>query len=517
MIRRRALGIGALALVCACTAPDAVPDLDGPAVETLVRPDTPGNTLQFNFDMGDLVETFPSPGGRFLVHYTRVGTNAVPAADNDTSGVPDFVEYVADVYDNVVSFYETMLGFRAPLGDGAVADNGGDGRFDVYLVDFNGVGDGTFQIDSCTNANPEQCIGFMVQENDYAGYGYPSIAVANRILGSHEFFHAVQAAYDFGQGSVLAEGTAVWATEAFEPGLDDFEAFVDGYLDHTDRPIDEPLPGPVDPFSYGSAIVFQFFEEAYGPGMIRAIWEACENGGGGVADPAWIDVLDPTLGSVAGVTFADAFTELSKWNLYTASFADPTVAYARASAYPRVRIEDIALPFVDNELRVYHASAQYRGAAPAGRSAMTALLVPPEVTPTAADDLRILLATETGTSLDVIELDDVRAGTQTIDTSVASRLVVVVVNTRTGGDSKKPGLCVGTVDEVATCKQSLAAGGSGGAGGGNAVDEGEADAGCGCALDDRDGYGNGALGVGLALTLAQLRRRRKMTRASAVK
>jgi hypothetical protein len=118
------------------------------------------------------VETHGSASGHFLVHFTKAGTHAVPPADVDASGVPDFVEEVATVYDEVYQRYHVDLGFRTPVSDeGIPIDNGGDGRFDVYLVDFAGVGDGVFRTDGCGAENPEVCAGYMVQENDYAGYG----------------------------------------------------------------------------------------------------------------------------------------------------------------------------------------------------------------------------------------------------------------------------------------------------------------------------------------------------------
>ena len=64
------------------------------------RPDTPGTTELFRFDAGDVVESHPSPGGSFRVHYTRSGDNAVPARDEAGEiGVPDHVEQVAAIYD----------------------------------------------------------------------------------------------------------------------------------------------------------------------------------------------------------------------------------------------------------------------------------------------------------------------------------------------------------------------------------------------------------------------------------
>src|SRR5262245_11185032 len=181
----------------------------------------------------------------------------------------------------------------------------------------------------------------MVQENDYKGYGYPSTLIANRILASHEFFHAVQSAYDNGQGSVMAEGSAVWATETFDPSLKDFEGFLPGYFASPDRPLDKPLPGAVDPFSYGTGIFFEFLAERYGPDTVRSLWETCENGANGEADPYWFERLDPFLAETAGSSFAEAMTDFATWNLFTGKYADPTRGYDSGAGYSSVAMEDV--------------------------------------------------------------------------------------------------------------------------------------------------------------------------------
>ncbi|WP_170229815.1 MXAN_6640 family putative metalloprotease [Polyangium fumosum] len=494
---------------------------DGPALAPLDRPDTPGNGLQFNFEPGDVVETFGSPGGKFLVHFTLAGPHAVPLADADGSGAPDFVEQVASVYDEVLGHYEGM-GFRPPRSDEGLPDNGGDGRFDVYLVDFAGIGDGTYQTDTCGPDKPDQCTGYMVQENDYKGYSYPSTLVANRILGSHEFFHAVQAAYDHGQGSVFNEGTAVWATESFDPTLPDFEAFIDGYLDNVDRSLDVPLPGPVDPFSYGSAIFFQFLEERYGDGTIRTLLEKTEDGADDVADPNWLDVLDPTLAAADGASFPAAFVEFATWNLFTAQSADPTRGYTDGAKYAPVHMESVAAPYTD-VLRVFYASSQYYRVGTGGRGQMTAALATPEDAAEQVDDLALLVTTRTGTTVGpVVRALDVRAGADPIDTSSADDLVVVVVNTAQAGNSRKPTLCIGSPDEVEACKTAVESSGSGGGGGGGSGGAGGSGSGggggdpinpgdpgdCGCAFSPAPASpGLAALGALVLLGHRRARRR----------
>ncbi len=455
--------------------------------ETLVRPDTPGNTLLFNFEPTDVVATHGSMGGRFLVHYTTDGPNAVPSADQNSNSVPDFVEDVAEVYEEVLSHYEGTLGFRAPVGDEAISDNGGDGRFDVYLVDFNHMGDGNYQNDSCTG---QICAGFMVQENDFAGYGYPTTTMANRILGSHEFFHAVQAAYDIEQGSVMSEGTAVWGTESFDSSLPDFEYFIDGYLENPDRSLDKPMPGPVDPFSYGAAIFFQFLEEHYGAGTVLDLWERCENGANGVADPVWFEQLDPLLSEAANSSFAEAFVEFAGYNLLTDDYADPARSYANGDDYPEVAMDPEATPYVDDKMRVFYASTQYYALYPADRPAMTAAVFSPEGDPADTEGIVAFLAVRRGTSYaPFVQLTDLAAGTETVDTTGADLLVVAVINTLQAGDSRRPALCIGSPEEVELCRTNLTGaggagggGGAGGAGGGSTEPPVDTDdpEGCGC-------------------------------------
>ncbi len=291
-----------------------------------------------------------------------------------------------------------------------------------------------------------------------------------------------------------------------------------------DQPLDQPLPGPVDPFSYGAGLLFKFVEERFGADAVREIWEGCINGANGVADPDWFDVLDDVITN-HGSTFADAFTEFVTWNLHTGPFADET-SYADAAQYPRLRIDSVNLPHTDDSLRVFYASSQSFGGAPDGRAEVTAALVATATAPDALEGVRLLLVAEEDGVRTVKEVANLSQGTETIDTSAATKVDVVVINTNREGESKKPGLCIGTTEEVATCIASLGngeggagGGGEGGAsdgggaeGGGTAGDDGEGD-GCGCRIDALGEPSPGALVVSALFAAAiGTRRRRKPLR-----
>jgi len=522
LFRGAILGVLVSGVGCASEEPRPA-TIHHPGMVPEVRPDTPGNGLQFNFDPGDLVETLASPSGKILVHFTRMGANAVPAQDADVSGVPDFVEEVATVYDDVLAYYES-IGFRPPRADEGLPDNGGDGKFDVYLVDFAGIGDGAFQIDACDSVKKSQCSGYMVQENDYQGYGYPSTLVANRILASHEFFHGIQGAYDRDQGNVFSEGTAVWATESFDGTLNDFEWFIDGYLNNTGRSLDVTLPGPVDSFGYGAGIFFQFLEEKYGAGTVRDLVERTEDGSFGETDPQWLSVTGKMLEANAQTTFPDAFVEFATWNLFLGSKSDPTRSYVNCAKYPQVKMEPASAPYTDL-LRLFYASAQYYRSFPADREKMTAALTSAETAlGETADVVLLLVAERNGKYEAVVRVADVRAGTEVIDTTGADAFVAVAINTTTTGNSRRPTLCIGSPEEVAECKKSVESAGAGGAGGdggaggaagsgamggGGAVSPDEPGA-CGCKMaTGSSGAEVASLAVMWSLAYCRIRRRKR--------
>jgi hypothetical protein len=409
-----------------------------------LRPSTPGNEELFRFSDDEVVERLD--GERVRVHFTRAGRNAVPTADLDQSGVPDYVELVAERYDQYLAAY-LQRGFRLPKTDADLPDdNGGDGRFDVYLVDFFGGADGSFQRDLCQDG---QCIGYAVQENDFAGYGYPSLDLATRILATHELFHAVQASYDDGQDVIFSEGTAVWATEELEPELDDFERFVRGYLADPGRPLNRPRSGVVvDPFAYGSALFFRFLTEKFDdPDLIRRLLERVVDGAAGVEDPAWDTALDRLLREEFASALPDAFEEFTLWNAFVGPRAVPgSVSYRNAGRYPAVATSEMSLPFVKERGRQPQLSARYYQVLPRDRAHLEARLV----------------GDTEGLSLHWIQLFP-RNPVITSDETQASisadpmdgEVLLAVVNSNLEGPSRRASLCVGHPQEVSACVADL--------------------------------------------------------------
>jgi hypothetical protein len=171
------------------------------------RPDSGGGL--FSFDDADVIEYVDGPAGRVRVHFSIDGPNLTLLDDEDLSGAPDFAEEVAATAEDVLDFYDG-LGFLAPLSESemGLGKLGGSDALDFYLVDFGGNADGQFSVDTCAGS---VCSGYMIIENDFAGYGYSSLSEAIAVLTSHELFHGVQYAYSANQPVWMSEGMAVWA------------------------------------------------------------------------------------------------------------------------------------------------------------------------------------------------------------------------------------------------------------------------------------------------------------------
>jgi MYXO-CTERM domain-containing protein len=450
-----------------------------------LRPTDTSSSEMWRYLSTDVIERFDAPDSGYRVHFTRAGKNAVPAADVNTNGTPDLVEAVASVYEEVGAKYHASMGFLRPLNDVALGSNGGSDRFDIYLVDFALQADGAFRSDACAS---EKCIGYVVQENDFAGYNYPNATVATRILGSHEYFHAIQAAYDSEQGVGISEGTAVWATEQFDPSTNDFEGFLSGFMSRPDRSLDSPPSGPVPAFAYGSAIFFEFLSEKYGVPIIRKLWERCENGKGhasepaDVANPRWIVQLDALLKTEYQSSFAEAFRTFVFWNLFTGAAADPTKAYANGANYPGPLMTPVNTPYLGIAQRVFYAATTYLQLEAGGRATMGALLVDDPMT--VEDETQgmalVLAVRRANKNTVVVAAADVKVASP-LDTSGSAQLIVAVVNTAREGSngvlSKRPGVCVGTPAELVECHKALDPAFDAGAPDAGAPDAGPFDAG----------------------------------------
>ncbi len=289
----------------------------------LARPTDGG---QFGFEPEDVVDAWETPSGLVRVHYAVEGPSTTILDDLDLDGVPDFPQRVGRVVEDVELVF-VAAGFRAPLTEAAVGLGplGGSAAFDVYLVEFGGGADGAFRVDGCRDG---ACAGHLLIENDFKGYGYPSLEAAVDTLAAHELFHAVQAAYLRDLPVWVSEGTAVYAQRLVDPDNGDFLRYAQAYLDDAGRSLDKPPIGPVPAFAYATGLWFDFLALRYGDAAILSLLERLAAG----AEP--LDAIGAVLAE-QGEGWAPVWMDFAAYNLATGRLAGEVGSYPYADRIRR--------------------------------------------------------------------------------------------------------------------------------------------------------------------------------------
>jgi len=285
---------------------------------------------------GDVeVRYLDSPLGHVRVWWASEGPHRPPVVDTNESGVPDFVELVARIGDEVVT-YLIDNGWRRALSDALYNDGGDYGgaeNFDIYLVDIRN-GDGYFVAEGCRDEGVRVCSGYVAIENDFFGHGYRSLEEAAKVLVSHEYFHAVQAAYRADLPVWFSEGTATWFEEEFYPDQDDFERLAATYFRDPGRSLNSRVRGPTDVFAYGTAIFFDAVARVMGPETIRHMLEAL--GRGASAEAALVEAIE-----FGGVSFDEMFRVFSVWAFGTGRRAVDGRGFPQSARYPALPVQEI--------------------------------------------------------------------------------------------------------------------------------------------------------------------------------
>jgi len=337
----RALFNGLVAVGLPFAGCAAMDDPQGQGVRQLKQRPTAGDGTVFEGYRDAAALSLESEAGFARVWYTETlphrpdPTDVAPA-----DGIPDMVQLVADTADAVALELQAG-GWRLPVPDTSIAgqaDDGGSPAFDIYLVDFQRA-DGLFFVEGCLNTIPAQCTGYIAIKNDFRSSGYSSVAEGVNVLVSHEYFHAVQAAYTDQLPIWFSEGTATWHEEYFEPSQDDFERLASIWFEQGDRSINGTPNGPSDLSAYSTAIFFHYLQVTTGSSdPIRESLELMAD-----TDAAAEQALLQTIGGID--EFAALQAGFAAWNLCTGDRTIEGFGYEAAH-----RVEEIDLVALDGSI-----------------------------------------------------------------------------------------------------------------------------------------------------------------------
>lgn len=326
MISRHSLNVffvfTLVALISGCGGePDDAPQ----TAESELRPTDPDDPGGYD---GADANFFESPKGHIRVWWATEGSHQPPGADDNQSGIPDYVELVAEIGDEVGELVEAE-GWKRPLTPPLGAPAQEPEPVDLFLVDFT-AGDGNFRAEECDHVDGRPvCAGHLRVDNNFQPLYYPSREYALRVVVSHEFFHAVQNAYHAEMPPWWLEAGATWFQEYYWQEQDDFERLANIYFETPDRSLHDRQRGPFDSFAYGASIFAYFLEQNIGADGLRQIDEAM------TADLEVLDAMEVVLGEL-WVPLDEAFSHFAVWNAFTGSRAVEGQGYPKAQRFDEV-------------------------------------------------------------------------------------------------------------------------------------------------------------------------------------
>jgi len=294
-------------------------------------------------DLGySVAEATPACGVHVCVHYVTTSANAVNTADVSPApnGIPDYVDLTLSTLEYLHTTY-VGAGYRAPKSDVTSDNDGGDGvtpdpRTDIYLADMP-----SNYFGYCTSDDPNfpdeeektyefyDASAFCVLDNNYTEFGTSKTPTQFlRATASHEYFHAVQFAYDYWEDSWLMEATATWVEDEVYDSINDNRQFLPY------SPLSHPgvsLDSKHGTHEYGDWIFFRYLSERYPasagglPTVIRDIWRRVDGAAGGQDQYSMQAVRNTVV--ARGAKFPAAFSRFAALNRHPRTFYEEGAAY----------------------------------------------------------------------------------------------------------------------------------------------------------------------------------------------
>ncbi|MCY7401543.1 MAG: DUF6055 domain-containing protein [Nocardioides sp.] len=288
------------------------------AESLLARPtDGLGDPAGFGYTVA---EQPPLCNTRLCLHYVGSGTDAPPS--------PDWANLNLAVMDSVWALEVDQFGYRPPLTDGV---KGGSPQFDVYLKDLGGDLYGFCAGE--TRVKKRTASGYCVLDNDFSVTQFPTGTPEGnlRVTAAHEFFHAIQYAYDYAEDPWMMESTATWMEERYATDVNDnLQYLPSGQLYAPYRPLD--LFSRTGLFQYGNWTFWEYLSTNYGTRIVNKAWKqagSLKSDGGKNS----IASLQKVLRGKGGLTKVYA--------KYAAANLTPATTYPEGAAYAAPELKDV--------------------------------------------------------------------------------------------------------------------------------------------------------------------------------
>jgi hypothetical protein len=262
--------------------------------------------------------TYTSESGKFVFTYQTTGSNAVPAADADENGVPDYVEWAAISADSSYNYLVGTLGYADPIPE--------ETTYDISFQELNFYG---FTQTVSSNGGPDTRI---VIENDFVGFPDNDDPDGNqrgalRVTVAHEFKHAIQFAQNNyeGDSDQWAEMDATLIEEVVYDQVNDYYNYLGGSGDVFGNPGVTVISG-----SYEDVTWALYFHEKIGSDFWPAAWSRIENS---ATDLPLLDAIDLELTS-RGLDYTQTMQELYTWHFASGAYSNVNFGFDEGLFYP---------------------------------------------------------------------------------------------------------------------------------------------------------------------------------------
>lgn len=291
----------------------------------------------------------------FIIWYTTSGSNAPSLTDSNGNNVPDFIENAGTYAETSYAYQVTTLGYKKPPITTIP-------KYYLYIANYaSGVYGVTFYGYFPGNSGNQLDILFIIHNN--FSFARKNDDPDGTVLGAlkvtvvHEFYHGVQAAYDWfedeANGFWFAEASATWMEDEVYPDTNDYIGYLSSWFASNGVALDSSS----NLHQYGSAIFCKFLSEKVAgagaganPVIMKYIWEeaAVNEPNGGKSVNSITNVLQSK--------YAATFSEVIK-NFYVTNYLKD---YADGAKFPSVRTTDYTATSVNlTQSSLSHLAAVY--------------------------------------------------------------------------------------------------------------------------------------------------------------
>ena len=298
------------------------------AVGLLARP-TSGQTQpgEEGYDPAATEHSFCS--AHFCIHWVTGDpqpperNDMPPLASDDGDDIPDYVQTMSQVFENVFAVENVQMNWREPTPDGT---RGGDmNKVDVYIKQLGNQGIFGYSTPDPGQETNSQA-AYLVMDNDFSHAEYPRYTdplAPMQVTAAHEYNHVLQFGYDVLQDAWMFESTAVWMEDRVYDDVNDYVSYLTAWAQLTQVPLtafnSSDLTDQLNIKVYGDAVWNRWLDAHYGQELIRGAWERSL----GTKPPSFAPYAYDASLVARGTSFFNAFT----------SFAADTAEW-RSSASP---------------------------------------------------------------------------------------------------------------------------------------------------------------------------------------